>query len=92
MSSKGQCYAECFILWEEAFASGVNFIVYSGDLGMDHGVGSQRTLRNAQGKAVTRRKQTPTSLESGKSRKNSKEELRRWLGEGAERLLHKRER
>lgn len=35
---------------------------------------------------------TLTSLESGKTRRHSKEELRKWLCDGVELLLHKRER
>lgn len=76
MSSKGQCCAECFILWEETFASRVSFILYSGDLGMDHGVGSQRTaLRNAQEKAVTRRKHSYKFEENQEPFKGRAEEV-----------------
>lgn len=92
MSSKDQCCAESFILREEAFASRVNFILYSGDLGMDHGVESQGLLWEMPRKRLLPGGNTPTSLESGKTRRHSTEELRRWLGERAEFLLHKHER
>lgn len=59
---------------------------------MDHGVGSRRTaLRNVQEKAVTRRKHS-YKFGEWETRRHSKEELRRWLGEGAELLLHKCQR